>query len=201
MRLLSLLFPVLALSSPLLSQGLPPLPWIARGACPFECCQLGHWTTGDSVRLFAREADSTAGYVLLPRAARLLADSGNLHTVSLGIVVLGETTDLATYVLDPPFASFASRDQAPTLQPNDTAYVTGHVPELGMTVWVRGKEFLVEDFWWEPELLREYPNVPHRPGILVQPLREEWWVHVFYGERSGWLDEYHSAIDGADACG
>jgi hypothetical protein len=38
------------------------------------------------------------------------------------------------------------------------------------------------------------------PGLEVQPLLQEWWVHATYGGREGWFDASRSEITGHDAC-
>jgi hypothetical protein len=48
--------------------------------------------------------------------------------------------------------------------------------------------------------LKDFPKEVRTPALLVQALREEWWVHVRVGNRSGWIDAYHSKVSGSDAC-
>jgi hypothetical protein len=180
---------------------LPSLPWVRRGFCPFECCRLGTWTTDDSVDVYATERDTTSRSFRLPPGASIVADTGNLHTVAWGIVVLQESADIHRHIesaLDRlPFFP----DSSIVLSRGDTVWHAGHVPEAGLILVIHGRGYLGGEFWRSPEDIRSYPDEAHQPGLLVQPLREEWWVHIRSGDRNGWIDAYHSKVNGSDACG
>jgi hypothetical protein len=183
------------------SASLPPLPWVRNNVCPRECCQLGEWTTTDSIVVYAREGDSASRSFTLPPHARVVAESGDLHTVALGVVTFKESTDVGPYLrsaLDSlPFTEGASL----ILTPADTVLVTGEISEEGPTFWIRGRAYAGDELWQEPDEPEAVSGSRHRPGRLVTPLREEWWVHFHAGERSGWFDAFRNQVEGSDACG
>ena len=59
------------------AQALPKLPTVARGACPFECCQLGHWTALDTLRVYSRERSATRPVAVLRPGQSFTADSAD----------------------------------------------------------------------------------------------------------------------------
>ena len=185
----------------LVSGRMPALPSVERGICPFECCRFGEWTADDSVDVFATERDSSSRFSRVPPETKIVADSGDLFTVNWGIAIMQERANVHRWVesaLDtlpfPPDSTFL-------LNRGDTVFHAGHIPEAGLIVIIRGRAYLGSESWYPADILREYPDLPHRPALMVQSLREEWWVHVRVGGRSGWIDAYHSKINGSDACG
>jgi hypothetical protein len=179
---------------------LPALPSAEKGICPFECCQFGNWTADDSIDVFAVERDSSTRPSRLPPGTAIVADSGDLFTVAWGIAIMQERANVHRWVesaLDtlpfPPDSTFL-------LDRGDTVFHAGHIPEAGLIVMIRGRAYLGSESWYPADILRDYPDLSHRPALLVQPLREEWWVHVRVGNRSGWIDAYHSKVSGSDAC-
>src|SRR5207245_10197779 len=85
-------------SLPLRAQRPPTTPFVTRGACPFECCQLGDWTGRDSLPVYA-QARGTAGplFFVLPNE-HVRADSADFYTLSLGIILILRPMRLVHYV-------------------------------------------------------------------------------------------------------
>ena len=180
---------------------LPALPSVERGICPFECCHFGKWTAEDSVDVFAAERDSSTLLSRLPPGTAIVADSGDLFTVAWGIAIMQERANVHDWVESALATLPFSPDSAFVLNRGDTVFHAGHIPEAGLILMIHGRAYLGAEWWYPPDILREYPNLEHRPALLVQSLREEWWVHVRVGNRSGWIDAYHSKVNGSDACG
>jgi hypothetical protein len=188
-------------SSRLAAQQPPHTPFVARGACPFECCQLGHWRTHDTLPVYGRERASTAPLFLLQPSQDFLADSADFYTLSLGLIVVRRPLRLADYLAEDEHPSAAAQaDSVRTalrrpLAPGDTVYLIGEVSEVGERVWTHGHTATVEPFWAEPGV--EDANAP---AILVRPIIHEWWVHINAGGRRGWIQAWERNLQGADAC-
>ena len=70
--------------SQLAAQRPPSTPFVERGACPFECCQLGHWTARDTLPVYARQQAPETRLFLLAPGQGFVADSADFHTLALG---------------------------------------------------------------------------------------------------------------------
>ncbi len=191
---------LLALAAPRLKAQEPPrTPIVARGACPFECCQLGAWTTRDTLPVFDRErAIGSPRFLLLP-GERLIADSADFYTLALGLIRARRAFSLLEYLAARDSASRAAPGLAPLRAPlaaGDSIYLVGEVSEEGALVWTRGTTAVVEPFWAEGSELDD----PTAPAVLVRPIVHEWWVHVTANGRSGWIQAWNRRIDGTDAC-
>jgi len=77
----------------------------------------------------------------------------------------------------------------------DTVYLIGEVTEVGERVWFRGVSVTVQAFWAEPTF-----DDPKAPAALIRPIVHEWWVHISWGGRSGWIQAWNRNIEGTDAC-
>jgi hypothetical protein len=188
--------------SPLAAQRPPSTPFVERGACPFECCQLGHWTARDTLPVYARQQAPDAPLFLIAPGQGFVADSADFHTLALGIILVRQAFSLADYLAEegpsprPGPAGSARRTALRNrLAPGDTIYLIGEVTETGERVWARGVEDTVEAFWSEPAFEK-----PDAPAVMVRPIEQEWWVHVNVGGRSGWIQAWNRRIDGTDAC-
>lgn len=200
----SLLIAVLFFSSPPLAAQRPPrTPFVERGACPFECCQLGQWTARDTLPVYARQQAPDTRVFMLQPGQGFVADSADFHTLALGVILVRRPLSLSDYLADeeqhprPAPAESARRTALRRpLAPGDTIYIVGEVSEVGERVWARGVEATVESFWSEPEFER-----PDAPAVLIRPIEHEWWVHIDAGGRLGWIQAWNRNIEGTDACG
>lgn len=191
-------------SSRLAAQGPPRTPFVTRGACPFECCQLGPWLTHDTLPVFDRERASGAPLFLLQPSQRFRADSADFYTLALGLILVRRPLRLADYLAEaeaqaPPRSAQAPPDSVAALHrrlaPGDTVYLIGEVSEVGEQVWSHGRTATVEGFWSEPGA--EDGNAP---AILLRPIVHEWWVRINAQGRRGWIQAWERHIEGADAC-
>src|SRR5512135_1524999 len=86
--------------SPLEAQRPPSTPFVERGACPFECCQLGRWTARDTLPVYGREQAPDPPLFFLTPSQGFVADSADFHTLALGIVVARRALTLADYLAE-----------------------------------------------------------------------------------------------------
>ncbi len=147
----------------------PAFPNVVRAACPSECCTLGTWEVSGPVRAFAVPGDTTRAAFTLARGDTIDAGTGEVHVRSPGIVVL-------TFPLPPEVSP--SGASAPGAAAGDTVHVLSYEGEDTWVMWYRGARHSRGRLWVEPG---DVPR-PEKPGVLVQPLRAEWWVR---GRRIG----------------
>jgi len=169
--------------------GGPPLPYVAEGVCPFECCTYGAWTTTAPLPVRARPDASAALAFTLPAGAAFEADSGNVYVTRPGLVVA-----------DSSFTLY----EGPTVAPGDTLYVLDDVGEGYVHAWYRGTVYEVSGEHWNwgqpPGAYGAGPS----PARLLQPAVARWWAHVRADGREGWVDmdaAEGGTIRGVDACG
>ena len=189
-------------SAPLAAQRPPRAPFVARGACPFECCQLGAWVTHDALPVFDRERGSGASLFVLQPSQGFRADSADFYTLAFGLILVRRPLRLADYLAEaeaaPPSSPAPAESLAALRQPlapGDTVYLIGEVSEVGEQVWSHGRTATVNSFWSEPGL--ENANAP---AILVRPITHEWWVHINAQGRRGWIQAWGRHLEGTDAC-
>jgi hypothetical protein len=192
----------LAWSLPLAGQAPPRTPIVKRGACPFECCQLGRWIATDTMSVFAEQHGRGRPAFVLAKGDTVRADSADFFTLSLGAVLVRRPLKLAEYlggeVQEPPATraeSLALAELQRPLAAGDTIYIVGHEPEVGDVVWAKGSLATVYQFWDDDRRDRG------GPALLVRPIVHEWWVHITHNGRRGWIQTWGRWFEGADACG
>jgi hypothetical protein len=189
-------------ASHLAAQQPPRTPFVTRGACPFECCQLGQWLTHDTLPVFDRERASGAPLFFLQPSQGFFADSADFFTLALGLILVRRPLRLSDYLAEaesPPVPPRVDSDSLTALRqplaPGDTVYLIGEVSEVGERVWTRGRAVTVESFWAEPGV--EDTNAP---AILLRPIVHEWWVRINAHGRRGWIQAWERHLEGTDAC-
>ena len=187
----------------LAAQQPPRTPFVSRGACPFECCQLGQWRTHDTLPVFGRERASGTPLFLLRPGEVFRADSADFYTLALGRILLRGPLRLSDYLAEaeqpsvsPPADSGSLVALRQPLAPGDTVYLIGEVSEVGERVWIRGRMATVQAFWAEPGV-----EDAGAPAILVRPIVHEWWVRINAHGRRGWIQAWERNLEGTDACG
>lgn len=180
----------------------PATPIIQRGACPFECCRLGDWTTTEPLRVYARERDTGAPVFTIPAGQSIKADTANFYTLRLGVIVARKPFSVWDHIdkdaESPPKTRADSQRIAALRRPlakGDTLYHIGQETEMGDVVWLRGYTAVIANAWAEPEM----PD-PEAPAVAVRPIQQEWWVRVTYRGRVGWVQVWKHVPDGADGC-
>jgi hypothetical protein len=189
-------------SSRLAAQRPPRTPFVTRGACPFECCQLGSWLTHDTLPVFDHERASGAPLFVLQPSQGFRADSADFYTLALGLILVRRPLRLADYLAEAealPRSSPARPDSVTALRqplvPGDTVYLIGEVSEVGEQVWSHGRTATVESFWSEPGA-----DDANAPAILVRPIVHEWWVRINAQGRRGWIQAWERRLEGTGAC-
>lgn len=180
----------------------PALPIVSRGACPFECCSLGDWKTREPMRAYARERSTGTPLFTIPSGQSIKADSANFYTLAHGVIVARRPFSIMEYAvrwLEPPPKTRADSLRYTSLHrplaKGDTLYHIGDSTETGYVVWLRGYSTVVNNAWSEPELPDDAA-----PAVASPPILQEWWVHVTYRGRGGWIQAWHHFPDGADKC-
>jgi hypothetical protein len=165
------------------------MPYLALGACPFECCTYGRWTTSARLTAYQRPMDYAGIAFQIEPGASFEADSGFVQVLRPGVVVA-----------DSAFALY----EGPTVPPGDTLYLLDTIGEGYERAWYRDSVYEVSgEFWnWGQAPRAEADTFRAR---LVRPAQARWWAHVRDARgREGWLDMDAipgGTLQGVDACG
>jgi hypothetical protein len=174
-------------ASPNIAAASPPLPWVERDGCPFECCVYGQWESVTELTVFAQEGDTSTIAFILPAGQRFTAETGNVHVLVPGLAVAMDTITLGQ-----------PGDSSLRLEVGDTVHVLGHQGEGVFELWSGGTTFRGEAFW----SMMPLSGRPAAGRLISEPV-SEWWVRISEsGGRSGWIEMGRSgqAVRGADAC-
>ncbi len=194
--LFSIIFVMLSLTDLSFAQRRPPVPFIEKGVCPFECCQFGRWYAKSSLRAYEAEGDtSTLAFVIAVHDS-FLAITGNVHMDKPGTVVVTKSVG--------------------SFEPGDTLYTLSYRGEGFVDVWRDSTIADVEVFWDcndETDFTRIDPQDPRwseYSGVLVSKPLMIWWVQVQNPKgQTGWIRLVNTTIEGfstdeqiegADAC-
>ncbi len=155
----------------------PPDNYIAKGACPFECCQFGNWSALKDTELVAAPGSSRV-VGRARKGGRVVAVTGEVHLKPEPVVVL-----------------------AGPLPKGSIAFILDYGGEGEGRVFTQGKIATVffgtyeyclhpSDTCWGETLAK--------PEELRKPV---WWVQIRLPNGvTGWTDKADN-FDGKDACG
>ena len=163
----------------------PVAPLRIDGACPFECCTYGTWTTSAETTVY-EEPDPASAQRSFPAGTRVEAATGFVLLTQIGVAVARDTVRMYT-------ESGAERLAAP----GDTLFVLDNVGEGFRRVWHDGAVLQTDAVsGFVPE-----GGLP-AAEVMVEP-RQEWWAEVRSADgRTGWLwMDRAQRMEGADACG
>lgn len=163
----------------------PVAPLRIVGACPFECCTYGVWTTTAETTVYA-EPDPASAQRTLAADTRVEASSGYVLLTEIGVAVARDTVRMYT------------EDGAERLAAaGDTLLILDNVGEGFRRVWHEGVVLQTDAV---SGIVPE-GGVP-AAEVLVEP-RQEWWAEVRTEDgRTGWLwMDRTPRMEGADACG
>jgi len=165
---------------------IPKVPYIQNNVCPFECCQYGKWTAKYPLKAYKREGDTTAIAFKIKKDEQFTAIRGNVHIVTLGVVVITESFN--------------------TYTKGDKVFVLSYKGEGFYDIWHKGNVLHdIEGFWSNDS------SMPSGKGALKQSPVMVWWVLIQNKDgKQGWLSLrnisdngflINEKIDGMDACG
>ncbi len=169
----------------------PTDPYIARGACPFECCTFREWTVARSVDLYANPNSST-------RIARI--DSHHTHHVRglTGMVILHPVSHVLRHaiVVNPSVTRKGGRSDV-TIPAAEEIWLLDRLGEGYVHLWWRGK---VYDFG----ILDTDDDQDLAEGNTLLDKADEgavWWVKVRTASgATGWTRD-NDAFGDMDSCG
>lgn len=163
-------------------EGHPPRALVDHGACPFECCHYGRWTTDGKVRAYARANAASPTVAWLVAGSQLSALDGFVRTSGQ------------------PFQ--VQRAHA-GYRPGDVLMVYTYLGEGFFRVWHAG-QWRDEDLGFSPYGGATGVRCTDRArcwGSLSAPLRVDWWVRARLADgRIVWV-RGDDRFSGQDACG
>jgi hypothetical protein len=169
-----------ALTTAAHAQRAAPNELVDEGACPFECCQYGRWTSTTDIAAFASPGAKRAA-LTIPARTEVTALTGYVRTVG------------QPFVVRRPHAAY---------KPGDTLMVYTYYGEGTFAVWHDGKRF-EEDLGFSPYGGSSGSRCTDEHdcwGTLLQELKSEWWVHVRLQDgKTTWV-RGGDGFEGQDAC-
>ena len=150
----------------------PTMPFVDKGACPFECCTYREWTVDKATAVRSAMRDGSSIAFRLRKGERVRGLTGSVITSQAGEVRVLKRTKIG------PF----------TAKPGDTLYLLTYVGEGFHRVWYRGK--ITEEETWDKSTFRQ-----------IREPKAVWWVKVRNSKgQIGWSREPDN-FGNKDRCG
>ena len=150
----------------------PSMPFVDKGACPFECCTYREWTVDKATVIRSAMKDSSPVALRLKKGERVRGLTGTVITSQAGEVRVLKRTKIGKL----------------TAQPGDTLYLLTYIGEGFHRVWYKGK--ISEEETWDKTTFRQ----------IRQP-KSVWWVKVRNSRgQIGWSREPDN-FGNKDQCG
>ncbi|MEP7214597.1 MAG: hypothetical protein ABI791_16090 [Acidobacteriota bacterium] len=127
----------------------PPLPFIDKGACPFECCTYRQWSVDKPTAVRSVMKDGAPTSFRLKRGEKVLGMTGVVITTQPGIVRVLKNTKL----------------QNTSLKRGDELFLLTNLGEGFSKIWYKGRIFEGDPY---DEAI--YKTIRERSSI--------WWVKV-----------------------
>jgi len=161
----------------------PLVNYVAKAACPFECCRFGAWTANENTALFD-----------LPNGTR-----------QVGRVLKGESVQAITGEVHLRPQAVRVRSGAPLgARDGSIVYLLDNLGEGFSHVWVAGKVVEVDTTGVRNQCTFAGPNCWGEllnPPPAGQPLDAAWWVQIkTRNGATGWTKE-PGHFGGMDGCG
>ncbi|HKT80896.1 MAG TPA: hypothetical protein VJP86_11795 [Vicinamibacterales bacterium] len=170
----------------------PPMPYVDRGACPFECCQYREWQATEQMvarerYLLHRPSDAYAKSVFTIRPTeRVVAMSGVVITTKPGRMRVIEPITVNVYSTSFPFRA----PEPLTLGRGDLLFKLHESGEGAFVGWYKGR------------VLESIDVGEFGPKIVLETEPEtEWWARVRNSRgQIGWV-RAEGHFNNQDACG
>lgn len=164
----------------------PTAPVRVDGACPFEGCVYGTWTTSAETTVYATAGDSTSAAFTVPAGTALEASEGFVLLTRLGETVATRPTEL-----------FLAPEETVPLAEGDTLLVLDYEGEGSYRVWFDGR------VGFSGAGALSGPPGEGAPLRQIVAPEQQWWARVTTPDgRTGWLwMDRTPDVTGADALG
>lgn len=165
------------------------LPYVAEGACPFECCTYREWRATAEMTVRREPSDTAQAAFTLAAGEAFRGLDGRVVVTEPGVVAVRRR-------IEPEVPG------QPAFTPGDTLYPLDHLGEGWFRVWYRGRTVETSSFSWAP-LDAPPATRDSAAAVVLRDPTSEWWARVRNGEgRTGWLRmDGAPFIEGVDACG
>ncbi len=137
---------IAALAAEAAAQSAPPVPYVAKGACPFECCTYRDWTALQPITLYNRPDGKTV-VGALRKGEVVKALTGEIHSIPVR----------ATAEKDHPEAG---------IKAGEAFYVLHYVGEGVWSVWRNGRAAELETYAGPPPKTTWWVKVRTRAGVV-----------------------------------
>lgn len=176
-----------------LGQEKPPLPYIDKGACPFECCVYGEWRANKPVTAYVEPKDKAGKAFTILKGQQVTAETGFVVTKKVGV----------TKVLKEITLGYEKGTEEPnptpklSLKPGELLYTLHDEGEGYDLFWYKGKPY-------SDQISSDKPDPePPPPGLNLQVLSRpeaDWWIKVKTKEgKIGWIKD-PPYFENSDAC-
>ncbi|MBK7392881.1 MAG: hypothetical protein IPI64_06200 [Chloracidobacterium sp.] len=150
----------------------PPMPFVDKGACPFECCTYRDWTVEKATTIRSAMRDGSSIAFRLKKGERVRGLTGSVITSQAGEVRVLKRTKIGRF----------------TARPGDTLYLLTYVGEGFHRVWYKGK--ITEEETYDKTIFRQ-----------IREPKAVWWVKVRNSRgQIGWSREPDN-FGNKDQCG
>lgn len=169
----------------------PPLPWITKDICPFECCQYGDWSVEKDTMLYRALGDKEpVGRAM--QGSTVEAVTGDVYVSEAVPIVVVDEIEIREYSRDKRTVTFV---------PGDLLFFLFYTGEGWGRAWGDGRELIVES----SDVQNQCPHPSRRCwGEYLEPIHEPpqlgWWVQIRLPDGTlGWTAETHH-FGNSDGC-
>jgi hypothetical protein len=162
----------------------PPENYVAKGACPFECCTYREWTAAEATKLYREPGSDEVAGTVQPGKVDALGGELRLHP-------------------KPVLVRYPRSDGQEVAEPGTIVFLVDYSGEGHGNVWIDGK---VKDAGWSG--VQELCATPNescwgevlRPGDAGNWLNGVWWIQIKTKDgTTGWTSQADN-FSGKDRC-
>lgn len=159
--------------------------YIAKGACPFECCTYRDWYSKKEISIYEQPSDNSKIIKIISKDTKVIAVTGEVQLNPAKFVFIKEHWH--------------------GYKPRDVIWILDDRGEGEYNVWTGKKFDGVVYFGPNYELSEKDCSNKWKPigcsGKLVEPLRSTWWANIKLDNgQSGWTNKPEDFLN-IDACG